>query len=156
MSHRRVSLSQQNLTPDEIAEHWTIKQRHLRQLHEHSQALETADTAALPATCAPYNFGPALNANQTVGALVEQILQHWPGRWIDQSDPTAPHEAGRLNLAWDQAFHNLNWHPRWDFTETVKRTVTWYHQHTTGQAHPLTLTQADIRTYNANDLAPKT
>ena len=35
MSHRRVSLSQQNLTPDEIAEHWTIMQFALRQLYQH-------------------------------------------------------------------------------------------------------------------------
>ena len=116
------------------------------------QALETQDPAALQRTCTSYNFGPALSANQPVSALVDELLRHWPGSWQDQSDPAAPHEAGRLNLAWDKAFHNLNWHPRWDFTTTIARTVTWYRQQATDQAPPLTLTQTDIRTYNSNHL----
>jgi CDP-glucose 4,6-dehydratase len=90
-----------------------------------------------------------------VSTLVEQLLEHWPGRWQDQSDAQAPHEAGRLNLAWDKAFHQLDWQPRWDFAETIHRTVTWYRQQTTGQS-PLTLTQTDINTYNSTRPKPKT
>ncbi|MBK8637467.1 MAG: CDP-glucose 4,6-dehydratase [Chromatiaceae bacterium] len=113
------------------------------------QALESTDPAALQATCAPYNFGPALNANQTVSALVEQILQLWPGRWIDRSDPNAPHEASLLNLAWDKAFHQLGWQPQWGFGETIARTVNWYRRASVARADFLAITQSDIRAYEA-------
>jgi CDP-glucose 4,6-dehydratase len=76
--------------------------------------------------CAAFNFGPTLSSNQNVAALVEEILKHWPGEWHDRSDPTAPHEAGRLNLAIDRAFHLLDWFPVWNFSETVAHTVSWY------------------------------
>jgi CDP-glucose 4,6-dehydratase len=76
-----------------------------------------------------FNFGPALQANRTVGALVEELLRHWPGQWIDASDPKAPHEAGRLHLAIDKSAAQLGWQPTWDFAATVKQTALWYRRH---------------------------
>lgn len=73
-----------------------------------------------------FNFGPALESNRTVSDLVGEILRHWPGNWEDHSDPNAPHEAVKLNLSTDKAFHILNWQPRWGFEETVEKTVSWY------------------------------
>ncbi len=63
-----------------------------------------------------------------MAALVEEALQHWPGKWEDQSDPNAVHEATLLNLATDKAFHFLNWEPVWNFPQTIERTVSWYRQ----------------------------
>jgi len=73
-----------------------------------------------------FNFGPTLESNRSVRELVESFLQHWPGNWQDLSDPTAPHEAGRLHLQIDKAHHQLSWRPRWDFATTVARTAGWY------------------------------
>lgn len=73
-----------------------------------------------------FNFGPALEANRKVSELIEAALGYWPGSWKDLSDPTAPHEAGRLHLQIDKAHHQLDWRPRWPFTKTVERTVGWY------------------------------
>jgi CDP-glucose 4,6-dehydratase len=73
-----------------------------------------------------FNFGPSLASNRTVAELVQEILKHWPGRWEDRSDPNAVHEATFLNLAFDKAFHCLQWQPVWSFEETVARTVNWY------------------------------
>ena len=73
-----------------------------------------------------FNFGPALPSNRTVAELVLEILKHWPGTWEDRSDPAAPHEAVKLNLATDKAFHLLQWEPRWDFEQTVRQTIEWY------------------------------
>lgn len=82
-----------------------------------------------------YNFGPGLESNRTVRELVEAALQHWPGAWQDRSDPAAPHEAGLLHLQIDKAYHQLSWHPQWDFATTVARTVAWYRAvHTGGSA----------------------
>jgi CDP-glucose 4,6-dehydratase len=73
-----------------------------------------------------FNFGPNLDSNQTVGTLVEEILRHWPGSWEDHTDPDAPHEASKLNLSADKAFHLLGWKPRWSFQESIQKTVSWY------------------------------
>ncbi|MEI6493247.1 MAG: CDP-glucose 4,6-dehydratase [Verrucomicrobiota bacterium] len=78
------------------------------------------------ASASAFNFGPALDSNRTVADLVQEILKHRPGEWEDKSDPAAPHEAGKLNLATDKAFHHLGWQPRWDFRTTIEKTVAWY------------------------------
>jgi CDP-glucose 4,6-dehydratase len=114
-------------------------------------ALVRGDHEALRATCSAFNFGPSLLANRPVQALVEEVLLHWPGQWLDQSDPAAPHEAGRLNLAWDKAHHCLGWQPRWGFAETVERTVSWYRQVTNSVEQASMLTRADIEAYVAQD-----
>jgi CDP-glucose 4,6-dehydratase len=75
-----------------------------------------------------FNFGPTLASTRTVADLVQEILKHWPGRWIDQSVATAPHEAGRLNLATGKAHHMLGWQPVWGFAETVSQTIAWYRE----------------------------
>ena len=73
-----------------------------------------------------FNFGPDLTSNRTVADLVREVLRHWPGEWVDQSDPSAVHEAKLLNLATDKAFHLLGWKPAWNFEETIAETVAWY------------------------------
>ncbi len=93
-----------------------------------AEALGARDASALDRLCAPFNFGPNLPSNRTVAELVEEVLRHWPGKWLDQSDPHAPHEAGRLNLTIDKAFHLLRWAPVWTFEETLDATVAWYRQ----------------------------
>ena len=49
-----------------------------------------------------FNFGPQLEAHRSVRELVVEALLHWPGSWVDQSDPGAPHEASLLNLVIDK------------------------------------------------------
>lgn len=97
-----------------------------------SEACPDSLLAGLPSSAAPaaaaFNFGPHLDSNRTVAGLVSEILKHWPGEWEDRSNPNAPHEAGKLNLATDKAFHLLGWQPRWDFPTTIKKTVAWYRE----------------------------
>jgi CDP-glucose 4,6-dehydratase len=102
-----------------------------------------------------FNFGPRIDSNRTVGELVREVLAHWPGEWVDRSDPRAPHEAGRLNLATDKAFHLLGWQPVWDFSQTVAQTIRWYRemQVNCGEAGDLTRTQ--IKTYSAEAVMRK-
>ena len=78
------------------------------------------------AATAAFNFGPNLSSNRTVAGLVQEFLRHWPGEWQDMSDPSAPHEATKLNLATDKAFHTLGWQPCWDFETALARTAEWY------------------------------
>jgi CDP-glucose 4,6-dehydratase len=73
-----------------------------------------------------FNFGPTLASNRSVADLVDELLKHWKGHWEDQSDPNAPHEASRLNLAIDKAHHLLGWIPTWGFDRTIRETAQWY------------------------------
>ena len=66
-----------------------------------------------------------------------------------EEDALGGYEAGRLNLAWDKAFHQLGWQPRWDFADTVARTVNWYRHSAQAHADWRALTQADTRSYQA-------
>jgi CDP-glucose 4,6-dehydratase len=93
-----------------------------------------------------FNFGPNLTSNRTVAELVVEMLRHTGGDWIDASDPSARHEASKLNLAIDKAFHLLGWEPVWNFAETIAKTAEWYLQEAAG-AHVAEFTRGQITAY---------
>lgn len=95
----------------------------------------------------PFNFGPRAESNRTVQELVEELLKHWPGSWVDRHDPSAPHEAGLLNLAIDKAQQLLGWKPVWNFEQAVAGTAEWYRASGQG-ADVLACTHAQIRAYS--------
>ncbi len=88
------------------------------------------DTPRTPSTaeqlCSAFNFGPSLSSNRTVADVVQSILAITGGNWSDQSNTNAPHEASKLNLAIDKAFHLLEWKPTWNYEKTIETTVEWY------------------------------
>ncbi|MHA3960294.1 CDP-glucose 4,6-dehydratase [Synechococcus sp. LTW-G] len=98
--------------------------------------------------CDAFNFGPTLNSNRSVADLVQTMLQHWNGTWVDAHDASAPHEAGLLHLQIDKAHHQLGWRPRWDFDETLERTVRWYKDVHDG-ADPFSRSLVDLQAYQA-------
>ena len=73
-----------------------------------------------------FNFGPDLTSNHSVANLVDELTRHLGGKWQDLSDESAPHEASKLNLATDKAYHLLDWRPTWGFEESVAQTARWY------------------------------
>jgi CDP-glucose 4,6-dehydratase len=109
---------------------------------------EALAQAASP-PCEAFNFGPSLASNRPVGELVATILEYWPGEWLDQSDPTAPHEANLLHLQIDKAHHRLGWQPRWDYATTLARTVGWYRAHHQGTP-ALECCLADLNAYTSH------
>ena len=111
--------------------------------------LEATSSLNTYADC--FNFGPQSEANRTVRDLVNCILEHWPGHWVDTSDPFAPHEAAKLNLVSDKAHHQLGWKPRWDFATTVARTVGWYRAVYNG-ASALDCCLADLDAYQLDEI----
>jgi CDP-glucose 4,6-dehydratase len=96
-----------------------------------------------------FNFGPNLTSNRTVAQLVEELLRHASGRWLDRSDPHAPHEASKLNLAVDKAFHLLGWQPVWNFEETIAHTADWYVRESNGEK-PASLCDEQIAAYTSS------
>lgn len=111
---------------------------------------EKSDSLRLIDLCSAFNFGPNLSSNRTVADVVQEILKHWPGEWIDQPDQNAPYEAGKLHLSTDKAFHILGWQPRWELEKAIEETIRWYSQTSQRKAdHDFVrhLTQAQIGSY---------
>jgi CDP-glucose 4,6-dehydratase len=79
-----------------------------------------------PSAATAFNFGPTHEANRTVAEFVQEVLEHWSGRWEDKSDPGAVHEAGLLQLSMDKAHALLGWSPVWKFSTAVEQTMKWY------------------------------
>lgn len=117
----------------------------LEPLSGYLRLAETLATDPEP-PCEAFNFGPQLESNRPVRELVQTILSHWPGGWIDQSDPAAPHEAGLLHLQIDKAHHRLGWQPCWDYAKTIARTVGWYRA-VHGGASAAECCLADLKAY---------
>jgi len=99
-----------------------------------------------PAVASGFNFGPNPDANRTVKEVVEGLLKHTKGKWIDKSDPNAVHEAGLLNLDIRKAAKVLGWKPTWDFAETIAKVAEWYVGVQNGEK-PMELTKKQIQEF---------
>lgn len=100
------------------------------------------------AVASGFNFGPNPNANRTVKEVVEELLKHAKGEWIDKSDPNAVHEAGLLNLDIKKAAKVLKWKPTWNFEETLEKVAEWYTKVNAGEK-PLELTKKQIKDFQS-------
>lgn len=88
--------------------------------------LTSSDEDAV-ALCEAFNFGPHVTNNKNVKALVEAIINRWgAGTWKAIPQSNANHEASLLHLSIDKSYQKLGWLPKWDFEETIARTVAWY------------------------------
>ncbi len=108
-----------------------------------------------PPLCSAFNFGPEKEANRNVGDLVREVLKSWPGRWEDQSDPHAHHEAKLLMLSTAKAKKVLHWQPTWNFETAIANTVNWYRTVNENPATAESLTLRQIAAYEAAARAAK-
>lgn len=99
-----------------------------------------------------WNFGPLPGQEATVQVLAEQFFGAWgSGSWKDVSDPNQPHEASVLRLCVDKANAELDWRPRWDCAETVRRTALWYKEHLTAPKAMREACYRDIAAFQDRD-----
>lgn len=73
-----------------------------------------------------YNVGPDETDCVTTGNLVDMFCQSWKGKWINQAQAGAPHEANFLKLDCSLLKITFGWKPTWNIKEAVKKTVEWY------------------------------
>jgi CDP-glucose 4,6-dehydratase len=73
-----------------------------------------------------FNFGPDDTSSRSVRELMDEILQHWPGKWHTEAGKQVLTESGILRLSIGRAKSMLKWRPTWDFAEAVERTISWY------------------------------
>lgn len=124
------------------------------ELKQQVESLRTAESTStstgqlqLASLCDAFNFGPGPDSNRTVAYLVAEILKHRQGGWTDASHPGALHEATLLNLSIEKAERYLGWKPKWDFEETIAKTVSWYARVHAGTVTPLEITRTQIAEY---------
>jgi len=89
------------------------------------------------------NFGPAPSACWPVAQLAQAVLDTWgTGRWVDDRDPAAPHEAPDLSIDATLATQALGWRPRLDVATAIRWTVEWWREAASGSAlRPLAIDQ---------------
>ena len=88
-----------------------------------------------PDLAGAYNFGPRTDDAATVGEVIRLArAAYGSGDWRDETDPRAPHEAGRLALEVAHARETLGVAARWPLAEAIGRTMRWYRRLDEGAA----------------------
>ena len=57
---------------------------------------------------------------------MEAILDNWEGSWEASNLEKEFHEANYLYLESQKAYKYLNWSSRWNFENTINKTINWY------------------------------
>ena len=75
-----------------------------------------------------FNFGPQAKINQSVGDLITEMAQYWPGaEWkFEQEMNSDKPESTLLKLNCDKALQLLQWNSILNFSETIEMTGKWY------------------------------
>lgn len=82
-----------------------------------------------------WNFGPDESDAHSVNDVAKQVVKIWGSGEIKVETPaTQMHEAGLLHLNCDKAKQQMRWWPRWDFSQTMSNTVSWYRDANKGES----------------------
>lgn len=74
-----------------------------------------------------WNFGPKDEDCKPVSWILDQMVENWGNgaKWeLDKNNN--PHEAGYLKLDCSKAALLLNWYPKWNLEDTLKRIIKWH------------------------------
>ena len=94
-----------------------------------------------------FNFGPFGESNRTVKELVEECMIHWNGEYTISEDLNKPYESRMLNLSIEKAINYLNWRPKWNFNETIEKTINWYKSVYDSKKSPLECSLNNLNEY---------
>jgi CDP-glucose 4,6-dehydratase len=107
---------------------------------------EEESSSSSESLCSAFNFGPQGDHERTVLELVETMIRHTGGDWIESSILSQPHESANLRLAIDKAIRLLRWKPTWSFETCISQTAAWYQSVHSG-IDPVIATDRSIRSY---------
>ncbi len=113
---------------------------------------------AEPNVAEAWNFGPELAAVQPVRHVIDGMAGRWgamtadmsgqtrAGGWRAENEPSALHEAQRLQLDCAKAAERLGWTPKLGLDQALDLTTEWYWRAAAGEAGAalLDLTRAQI------------
>ncbi|MCE2894489.1 MAG: CDP-glucose 4,6-dehydratase [Flammeovirgaceae bacterium] len=87
-----------------------------------------------PSAGQAWNFGPQPEDHFPVIDLVTKSISIWgEGNFETPPLPNQPHEAQVLKLDISKSIEQLQWHPRWNGSEAIERTIGWYFQFLNGK-----------------------
>jgi CDP-glucose 4,6-dehydratase len=97
--------------------------------------------------CGEWNFGPAINIENTVAKVANLAATSWGGDagWGVGSEPQ-PHEAGYLLLDSTKARTNLGWADKLEFTEAINLSMEFY-KHVESGVSPRKALEDQIRAF---------
>jgi len=93
----------------------------------------------------PWNFGPETTNIITVQHVVDKLIKEW-GKGVSKSLSTSEssvHEANLLSLDISKARLYLNFNPRWNIDETIKKTAEWYKKYKNEKVIDICMSQID-------------
>ena len=63
----------------------------------------------------------------TTSQIAEKLIELWgSGSWISENPDSDRLETSYLRLSWEKAARRLNWHPIYDWEDTLSDIVEWY------------------------------
>lgn len=103
-----------------------------------------------PELAGAYNFGPDTNEAATVQTVVELARASFgQGDVLYGEGSSGPHEAGWLALDISKSRVQLGVAPRWNLSESVNRTITWYRSQLQSGSDTRALCEQDILAFEA-------
>ncbi len=75
-----------------------------------------------------YNVGPDDEGCYSAMAVAETFIRHSGAdmKWIDKSNPNAPHEAAFLKLDNSKLKSAFGWNPTWNLDKAIEKSAEWY------------------------------
>ncbi len=95
-----------------------------------------------------WNFGPDIQKNITVKDITEMLFKelNYDKLLRFTKNQSKAHEANLLQLNCDKAKQLLDWSPRWDVNQTLKKTAEWYKSFINGE-NMYNVTRNQIKEY---------
>ena len=94
-----------------------------------------------------WNFGPSNQREITVKDLVDKFLKKWGGGSYTIAKDNEAREANYLQLDISKAKSVLSWFPKYNFEESIEKTVEWYKEYYRDRSSANTITENQIKTY---------
>ena len=94
-----------------------------------------------------WNFGPSNQREITVKELVDNFLKNWGGGSYTIAKDNEAREANYLQLDISKAKNVLGWFPKYDFEESIEKTVEWYKAYYENKDNINNVTAKQIRAY---------
>ena len=103
-----------------------------------------------------FNFGPDKHDDLPVELLVKNSIVAWGkgGYEIIKAKDTL-HESGYLSLDNSKTKKMLDWQPKWNAKQAIKKTITWYKKSLEENCDVIELCKKDIEEYLNDDIKTK-
>lgn len=120
----------------------------LESLHGYLTLAELLHTSDDEKYQSAFNFGPDKNSIQSVEELLNAAQKVTNIDWKNTQKDGQLHEATLLTLSTEKASKNLKWNPRWNFENSITKTIQWYDRYYAGE-NAKDLVAEDIKAYTS-------